>query len=376
MRAPPNRIHAPEFPVFLKWVNVPRVRWTEQRPPGAGRVLGLLPRAVAPDAPVHEGAGTSATRGPQVVGVHSAGFPPSQTPTRARRGRAARRSPIRWRSTPSSTCGRRTGTSDWPARYLFDQRGMLLDYHYGEGGYDETERAIQELLGIERRPLAPFRPEDTPGALLEPQTETSRVPTAALTRPAACGRCSTGTARSRSTGARSPSTIPARTSSSSTGATPRGVLELGADGVTCYAICFTPGRERGLGESGQPERAARRGDLLARRSSSKRRSCGGPSSSTSDAPRASRDCSPAPSPTKPAVVAPATDVDKPRAAGLSTRSGRRRAAARRDGCARRSDAPARERRDARATSPIARSAGAAQLGARDVGPQRPEARPR
>ena len=51
----------------------------------------------------------------------------------------------------------------WPARYLFDGRARLFEYHYGEGAYAETELAIQELLGVEREPLAPLRPEDAPG---------------------------------------------------------------------------------------------------------------------------------------------------------------------------------------------------------------------
>jgi hypothetical protein len=54
----------------------------------------------------------------------------------------------------------------WPARYLFDGRARLFEYHYGEGAYADTERAIQELLGVEREPLQPLRPEDEPGALL------------------------------------------------------------------------------------------------------------------------------------------------------------------------------------------------------------------
>ncbi len=58
----------------------------------------------------------------------------------------------------------------WPARYLFDGGARLFDYHYGEGGYTETELAIQELLGVEREPLEPLRPEDAPGAALAPQT--------------------------------------------------------------------------------------------------------------------------------------------------------------------------------------------------------------
>ena len=55
------------------------------------------------------------------------------------------------------------GNEGWPARYLWDQRGVLLDVHFGEGAYAETERAIQELLGVEREPVAPLRPEDEPG---------------------------------------------------------------------------------------------------------------------------------------------------------------------------------------------------------------------
>ena len=58
----------------------------------------------------------------------------------------------------------------WPARYLFDGHARLFDYHYGEGGYEETELAIQELLGIDREPLEPLRPEDAADARLLPQT--------------------------------------------------------------------------------------------------------------------------------------------------------------------------------------------------------------
>lgn len=34
----------------------------------------------------------------------------------------------------------------WPAHYLIDARGRLRYQHFGEGAYDETERAIQQLL--------------------------------------------------------------------------------------------------------------------------------------------------------------------------------------------------------------------------------------
>ncbi len=39
----------------------------------------------------------------------------------------------------------------WPAKYLFDQEGNLRYYHFGEGNYEETETAIQMLLGVEEQ---------------------------------------------------------------------------------------------------------------------------------------------------------------------------------------------------------------------------------
>ncbi len=59
----------------------------------------------------------------------------------------------------------------WPARYLFGPDGMLYEYHFGEGAYAETERAIQELLGVEGELLAPVRPEDAPDATLAVQSD-------------------------------------------------------------------------------------------------------------------------------------------------------------------------------------------------------------
>jgi thiol-disulfide isomerase/thioredoxin len=37
----------------------------------------------------------------------------------------------------------------WPAVYLVDREGNLRFQHFGEGAYEETERAIQQLLGVE-----------------------------------------------------------------------------------------------------------------------------------------------------------------------------------------------------------------------------------
>ena len=63
------------------------------------------------------------------------------------------------------------GNEGWPGRYLWDTGGALFSMHYGEGAYAETEREIQELLGVERDTVPPVRPEDEPGLLLPAQTE-------------------------------------------------------------------------------------------------------------------------------------------------------------------------------------------------------------
>jgi thiol-disulfide isomerase/thioredoxin len=58
----------------------------------------------------------------------------------------------------------------WPAKYLVDKDGYIRYYHFGEGGYEETERAIQTLLREilpEMQlpgPMAPVRDSDAPGA--------------------------------------------------------------------------------------------------------------------------------------------------------------------------------------------------------------------
>src|SRR3954469_16418008 len=42
----------------------------------------------------------------------------------------------------------------WPALYFVDADGIIRDQHFGEGRYEQSERVIQRLLGIERAPVA------------------------------------------------------------------------------------------------------------------------------------------------------------------------------------------------------------------------------
>jgi thiol-disulfide isomerase/thioredoxin len=38
----------------------------------------------------------------------------------------------------------------WPALYFVDPEGVIRHHHFGEGGYEQSERVIQQLLGIAR----------------------------------------------------------------------------------------------------------------------------------------------------------------------------------------------------------------------------------
>src|ERR1044072_4207071 len=42
----------------------------------------------------------------------------------------------------------------WPALYFVDRDGIIRDDHFGEGRYEQSERVIQRLLGVDREPGA------------------------------------------------------------------------------------------------------------------------------------------------------------------------------------------------------------------------------
>ena len=42
----------------------------------------------------------------------------------------------------------------WPALYFIDSVGVIVGQHFGEGEYEQSERVIQRLLGIDRAPVA------------------------------------------------------------------------------------------------------------------------------------------------------------------------------------------------------------------------------
>jgi len=182
-----------------------------------------------------------------VVGVHAAGFAPSADPEAVKAAVDRLRIPYPVAIDADYEVWGLYGNLGWPARYLFDERGMLLHYHYGEGGYEETERAIQELLGINAAPvLVPFRPEEAPDATLEPQTDDVEGPYSGPYRAgsvwAVLDGAGTVTVNGRTLQVEHPGAYELIAHGHSTGG--ELALQIG-DGVRCHAVCFTPGLASG-----------------------------------------------------------------------------------------------------------------------------------
>lgn len=244
MRPPVDTIPAPPFPRDLEWLNAAPLRMDKQR----GRPvlveffdvcrvqsLRTLPYVRA----WHE---RYAADGLRVVSVHCPGYPPSQDPGVVRElvGRLGIEHPVCLDQ--AFELWQLYDNEGWPARYLWNPDLRLAEYHYGEGAYVETELAIQELLGVERDPLEPLRPEDDPGAMIV-------VPTAdvegAYSGPYEAGGVwavlsghGTVRANGREIAVDGAGCFALVAHARHTD----GVLELAVgDGVTCHATCFTPG---------------------------------------------------------------------------------------------------------------------------------------
>lgn len=244
MRPPVDTIAAPPFPRELRWVNVAPLRMDKQ----AGRPvliefcdllrvqsLRTLPYVQA----WHE---RYADDGLRVISVHAPGYEPGRDEdvARAAVARLGIEHPVCLDT--EFALWRAYDNEGWPARYLFDGRSRLAHFHYGEGGYAETEEIICELLGVERELLDPLRPEDDPAAMIVVPTPEQA---GAYSGPYEAGGVwavlsGAGTVRANSTdlavnqpGAYLLIEHPAHTA---------GVLDLViGDGVTCHATVFTPG---------------------------------------------------------------------------------------------------------------------------------------
>jgi mannose-6-phosphate isomerase-like protein (cupin superfamily) len=180
--------------------------------------------------------------GLQVVSVHAPGFEPSrdEDAVRAAVQRLGIEHPVLIDA--EMELWQLYGNEGWPSRFLWDAGGTLFEAHAGEGGYVETELAIQELLGIERALLEPLRPEDDPEALVAVQSPDQEGPWSGPYEAGGVWAVLDGEGTVRANGREIAVTH--------AGAYPlveherhtAGVLELEVgDGVTCHAVCFTPG---------------------------------------------------------------------------------------------------------------------------------------
>jgi thiol-disulfide isomerase/thioredoxin len=180
MRPPPEaEIYAPEFPSGMKWLNVAFLRMNTLV--GRGPVLVEFwdfarINSLRTMPYLKEWHQRYSGEGLRVVAVHSPGYSFGRSTEIVERAVERLVVPYPVLLDPHLEVWELYGNKGWPGRYLFDRTGKLAYIHYGEGDYLESELAIQEYLGVSREPLAPLRPEDEPGVLLEPQTADIALP--------------------------------------------------------------------------------------------------------------------------------------------------------------------------------------------------------
>jgi thiol-disulfide isomerase/thioredoxin len=247
MRPPIDTITAPTFPVRLPWVNSAPLRMDRQRDRPVlvefwdfCRVSSLrtLPYLQA----WHE---RYADAGLRVVSVHCPGYEPARDEGAARAAvaRLGIEHPVMldhelrlWVS---------YGNEGWPARYLWGPAGrghVLREFHYGEGGYRETELAIQEALGVERDPLPPLRPEDDPGAAIAAPTPEQPGAWSGPYEAGGVWAVLSGEGIVRADGRELRIDHPGAYELVAHPRHTRAVLDLEiGEGVSCHAVTFTPG---------------------------------------------------------------------------------------------------------------------------------------
>jgi hypothetical protein len=120
--------------------------------------------------------------GLKIVGIHSPGYSFGRLPEVAVPALEKLALPYPVALDPALELWRIYRNRGWPARYLFNRKGVLTHMHYGEGEYVASELAIRAaLLEIDDEVelpdvMEPLRPEDAPGALFEPQTADITLP--------------------------------------------------------------------------------------------------------------------------------------------------------------------------------------------------------
>ncbi len=81
-----------------------------------------------------------------VIGVHSPEFPFEHDLDNVRRAAKALRVNYPIAVDSDFAVWRALGNQYWPAIYVVDAKGRIRHHQFGEGGYEETERVLQQLL--------------------------------------------------------------------------------------------------------------------------------------------------------------------------------------------------------------------------------------
>jgi hypothetical protein len=182
-----NEAFAPEFPRDARWVGVAFLRMAQQigRPIlveffDSARINSHRTLPYLRDW--HERYSQPGFL--RIIGVHSPAYSFGRDPDVAVAAIERMDIPYPVVLDPQFEIWREYGNRGWPARYVFDRRGVLRFVHWGEGEYEQTEQVIQDLVR-ETDPedeielpglLDPLRPEDEPDAQMQPQTADVALP--------------------------------------------------------------------------------------------------------------------------------------------------------------------------------------------------------
>jgi thiol-disulfide isomerase/thioredoxin len=252
MRVPFDSIAAPLFPAKATWLNVTGTQASiiKRGTPMLVEFWDFCrPNSLRTRPYIQEWHERYQADGLRVIGVHSPGFEPSRDEDAVREAveRLGITHPVLLDT--ELAVWQEYENAGWPARYLFNGQARLFDFHYGEGAYVETELAIQELLGIDREPMQPVRPEDAPEVKLAAQTEDQPGAYSGLYEAGGVWVVVDGEGTVTANGGEGPGGVVVTVEQS--GAYPvithgrhtRTTLDLQlSEGLTCLATCFTPGR--------------------------------------------------------------------------------------------------------------------------------------
>jgi thiol-disulfide isomerase/thioredoxin len=244
VRVPTDTIAAPMFPAALRWLNVATLRMDQQRGrpvlleffdfcrPASLRTLPYLQAW-------HE---RYADAGLRVISVHAPGFAPArdEQAVAAAVERLGIEHPVLLDT--DLVLWKIYENQGWPARYLFNSELRLFEVHFGEGGYRETEVAIQELLGSEGDLVPPVHPEDDPEAQIVVPTPEQEGAYSGPYEAGAVWAVLEGEGTVVVNGEQRAVEFTGAHLLVDHGRHQASVLELEVgDGVTCHAVCFTPG---------------------------------------------------------------------------------------------------------------------------------------